>query len=34
MRTTTYSPEEYYGLADPDSIIAEFLENQREYDNE
>lgn len=33
-RRTTYSPEDYYGLADPESIIAEYLESQREYDNE
>jgi hypothetical protein len=33
-RKATYSPEEYYGLADPESIIAEYLESRREYDNE
>jgi len=41
-RKTTYSPEEYYGLIDPDDIppeiiesyVQEYLENLKEYDNE
>jgi len=37
-RTTTYSPEEYYGLINPDDIgsyVEEYLANMgEEYDNE
>ncbi len=39
-RTSTYSPEEYYGLIDPDDAdelrpyIENYLENLQEYDNE
>lgn len=35
-RTTTYSPEEYYGLVDPDNLDFESLlaEHYLEYDNE
>ncbi|MBM4019059.1 MAG: hypothetical protein FJ288_12145 [Planctomycetes bacterium] len=36
-RRTTYSPEEYYGLVDPENLepyIEEYLQNLEEYDNE